>query len=255
MMLRKVWAGLACVLAWGGVAPVQAEELRVVLTPRSVPFSYLDERGELAGFNVDIVKALCAELRRNCRLETLPFPDIIPAVASGRFDLGVANFLRTPEREQQVAFSMPYWRSTSVFVGRAGTRFGEIGELLRSTPVCAIAASGQLRYLQARAAAAHDNVRELPSNQDVLDGLLSGACPVALLPTMQVLPFLQSDKGRGLAFLGAPLGEAGLGGTVHMAVRPDAPALREEVDQALQRLIANGEHERAARRYFPFSIL
>ncbi len=247
----------ACMLALACGAPPAAGEdaLRVVLTPRSVPFSYIGEDGELAGFNVDMAKAICAELGRRCALDTLAFPEIIPAVASGRYDLGVANFLRTPEREREVAFTVPYWRSTSVFVGKAGRRVGAVEELLRDTPVCAIGSSGQLRFLIERAGTHVANVRAMPSNQDVLDALQSGECPVALLPTMQVLPFLQSARGQGLAFLAAPLAESGLGGTVHMVVRPGDPELREAIDRALQRLIASGVHERAARRYFPFSIL
>ncbi|THF66302.1 amino acid ABC transporter substrate-binding protein [Pseudothauera nasutitermitis] len=253
-MLRR-WMGA---LALSGALAVQAfagDELRVVLTPRSVPFSLLTESGEMVGFNVDMARAVCAEIGRTCKLEVLPFPEIVPAVAAGRYDLGVANFLRTPERERQVAFTVPYWRSTSVFVGRQGIRVEPLASLLADTTVCAIDGSAQWSYLLARAGASAETVRALPSNQDVLDGLGSGACPAALLPTMQVLPFMQGERGHGLAFLGAPLGEAGLGGPVHMIVRPDAPELRAAVDRALRRLIANGEHERAARHYFPFSIL
>lgn len=255
MRLRALLARVA--LSWlllgGGVA--HAEALNVVLTPRSVPFSYLDEKGELVGFNVDIVRAICARLERSCRLEVLPFPEILPAVAAGRFDLGVANFLRTPERERLVAFTVPYWRSTSAFVGKRDFAMKAVRELLRDTPVCAIGASGQHRYLLEQAGEHAANVRDLPSNQEVMEALLSGDCPVALLPAMQALPFMQTPRGAELAFLGAPLREPGLGGTVHMAVRPGDDALREAIDRALQHLIATGEHERMARRYFPFSIL
>lgn len=255
MRWRLVLAkGVLCALmSVAGLA--HAETLKVVLTPNSVPFSYRDERGELVGFNVDIVRALCAQLARSCQLDTLPFPEILPAVAAGRFDLGVANFLRTPERERLVAFTVPYWRSSSAFVGKRSFAMKAVQELLRDTPVCAIGASVQYRYLIERAGEHSEHVRGLPSNQDVMDALLSGQCPVALLPSMQALPFMQSPRGMELTFLGAPLREAGLGGTVHMAVRPDDAALREAVDRALQHLIATGEHERIARRYFPFSIL
>lgn len=231
----------------------QQPELVVLLTPRSIPFSYLDDSGQLSGFNVDMARAVCRELGRSCRLEVKNFPDIVPAVSEGRADLGVANFLRTPEREALVRFSMPYWRSSSAFVARRGTAQGNAAELLARDGVCAIKGSMQARYLAEQGKGV--GVIEVESNQDALDGLLSGRCPVVLLPTMQVLPFLQREEGRGFAFLGTPLNTDGLGGTVHMIVRPDDPRLLEEVDAALQRIIHSGEHERAARRYFPFSIL
>ncbi|WP_168735187.1 substrate-binding periplasmic protein [Pseudothauera rhizosphaerae] len=255
MTLRTLLGRVLLLSLLLGTAPAGAEELRVVLTPRSVPFSYLDANGELTGFNVDVARAICAQLGRTCRLETAAFADIIPAVAAGRYDLGAANFLRTPEREREVAFTVPFWRSASVFVGKAGRPMKTVGELLGEAQVCAVAGSAQQRYLSGQAGEHAANVRMLPTGQDLLEGLASGACQVALLPAMQALPFIKTPQGAGLAFLGTPLREHGLGGSVHMVVRRGDDALRTAVDHALHDLIASGEHERLARRYFPFSIL
>lgn len=229
---------------------VHAEELVVLVTPRSVPFSWLDERGQLVGFNVDIAQAICRELKRECRLETRRFPEVIPEVASGAAAIGLANFLRTPEREKQVAFSIPYWRSSSAFVGRDGD-----APATERGRICVIAGSMQEAWLAAAERRGQAEVVAHESNQSVLDQLAAGVCPVALLPTMQALPFLQSEAGRGFGFIGAPLAGEGLGGAVHLVVRPGDSALLEAVNRAIDTLISSGEHERLARQYFPFSIL
>lgn len=247
-VVLALWVGTgACVQAHG-------EDLVVLLTPHSVPFSYADEQGRLTGFNVDVANAVCRELGRGCRLEVRPFPDILPAVAAGRADLGIANFLRTPERDALVRFSIPYWRSTSVFIGRADRALAGSSSFLEQGQVCVVEGSMQARYLGAHAGEHAANLRALPSNQGVLDHLHNGLCQVALLPTMQAFSFLKSSQGQGFAFVAAPISEAGLGGTVHMIVRPDDPDLQDEVDRAIASLIRSGEHERTARRYFPFNI-
>lgn len=254
-ILRRVV--LLVTLAFGPFVAVQSHgaDLVVVLTPKSVPFSYSDDQGRLVGFNVDIANAICRELARSCRLEVMPFPEIIPAVSGRGVDLGLGNFLRTPEREALVRFSAPYWRSTSVFVGRPGSPAGENGEFLPDGRICVIAGSMQAKYLDARIGDRADGVIDVAANQDLLDRLQDETCASALLPSMQALAFLRSDEGRPFVFLAAPLVEQDLGGTVHIAIRPDDPGLLESVDRAIATLVRSGEHERIARKYFPFNIL
>lgn len=72
------------------------------------------------------------------------------------------------------------------------------------------------------------------------------------------LSFLKSPEGRPFACLAAPIASEGLGGTVrtvHIAARPDDPGLHAAVGRAIAALIRSGEHERTARKYFPFNIL
>lgn len=255
-ILRRM--ALLVMLAFGapGAAQSHAGELIVVLTPKLVPFSYPDDQGRLAGFNIDIANAICRELGRSCRLEVMPFPGIITAVSGGKVDLGFGNFLKTPEREALVRFSVPYWRSTSVFVGRPGSPVGEKNrEFVPDGQICVIAGSMQARYLDARMGDKAVKVTEVAGNQDLLDRLQDETCALALLPSMQALTFLRSPEGRPFAFLAAPLVEEGLAGTVHIAIRPDDPKLLESVDRAITTLIRSGEHERIARKYFPFNIL
>lgn len=251
---RAVRCALAAVFGAFGLAAA-AGELVVVVTPMSKPFSYTSEQGELSGFNVDMGRAICQKLGEHCRFETMVFPAIVPAVAAGRADIGIANFLKTPERESQVAFTVPYWRSTSSFVGPGGTVLRDAGDAMRRLHVCVIDGSRQQAFLRSLPADAGGALVSMSSNQAVLDQLRVGRCQAALLPTMQALPFLQSPEGRGFSFLGAPLAQEGLGGSVHMLVRPDDPGLLRRVNEAIQELIRDGGHERASRRYFPFSIL
>lgn len=254
-ILRRV--ALLVLLAFGPLAAAQSHdaELVVALTPKSVPFSYSDDQGRLVGFNVDVANAICRALARSCRLEVMSFSGIIPAVSGGKVDLGLGNFLRTSEREALVRFSAPYWRSTSVFVGQPGASAGERGQFVPEGQICAISGSMQAKYLEGRMGDGAAGVTEVASNQDLLDRLQDESCASALLPSMQALVFLRSPEGRPFAFLGAPLAEDGLGGTVHIAIRPDDPGLLESVDRAIATLIRSGEHERIARKYFPFNIL
>lgn len=243
----------ATLLAMAAGAGALAEEaLLVAITDTAPPFAYRDDKGTLKGFNVDLVNALCQRLQRQCKIEVLRFPEVIPAVSSGRYDLGVANTLRTPEREKQVRFSRVIWRSTSSLVGHRELGGAPLAALLKRETTCAIAGTRQLSWLG-------ENTQTPPlaasGNQELLKLLGQNQCALALMPTQQALAFLQGKEGQAFAYIGAPLAESGLGGDVHMVLRPGNDGLKAEVDNALEALIRDGTHDRLSRRHFPYSIL
>lgn len=231
------------------------DPLRVGLTATTQSFSVADPSGGLSGFNVEVVTEICRRIGRRCEMKEIPFREVIPSVAAGAFDIGVGNTLKTPERARQVLFTLPYWRSTSSFVGKAGKPLPHLSALLTDYRVCAIAATRQDAFLRGLPGAGDKSVITLPSNKETLLGLQDGACDFALVPTMQALPFLQASEGNGFAFRGLPLVDQGLGGDVHMVVTPAKPELLKEIDAALAAMIREGVHEKISRRFFSFSIL
>lgn len=258
MLARYAWCltGLCAALAFGVVhaqspAP-SAGVLTVAITATAPPFAFKDDAGVLKGFNVDLVNALCERMQRTCKLDVLRFPDVIPAVSAGRVDLGVANTLKTPEREKLVRFTRVVWRSTSSLIGRRELGGALPTQLLAHVQTCAIAGTRQLSWLAERAARPPVSA---VGNNEVLDLLNHQQCDLVLLPTQMALPYLQSAVGQRFGYIGTPQSDSGLGGDVHMAVRPGTDRLLADIDQALDSLVRDGTHERLSRRYFPFGIL
>jgi len=88
----------------------QAEPLRVVFSPLE-PFVY-EEDGELVGFSVDLWKAIADDLDLQydwVKVETLT--QQLDAVANGSADIALGGISMTPEREEIVDFSYPYFNS------------------------------------------------------------------------------------------------------------------------------------------------
>lgn len=247
----RVWLALFLLLPpLAGLA--QNAALTVAVTATAPPFAFRDDAGRLKGFNIDLVYALCERLQRECRLEVMAFPEVIPAVSAGRFDLGVANTLRTPEREKLVRFTRVVWRSTSSLIGRRELGGAQPQALLAHEQTCAIAGTRQIAWLQERAA---KPPLSAAGNSELIEWLSQDRCDLALLPTQQALPFLQASAGQRFGYIGVPFSEHGLGGDVHIALRPGNDKLQGEIDRALDALIRDGTHDRLSRRYFPFGIL
>ncbi|TQL01893.1 amino acid ABC transporter substrate-binding protein [Cellulomonas sp. SLBN-39] len=81
------------------------------------PFSYHEDgSGELTGFDVEIARAVAAELGVEAQFEETQWDAIFAGLESGRFDAIANQVSITPEREEAYTFSAPYTFSRGVVV-------------------------------------------------------------------------------------------------------------------------------------------
>ncbi|WP_428606847.1 substrate-binding periplasmic protein [Sedimenticola sp.] len=250
--MRRILFSLGLFCIWS--ATLYAEPLTVSITGTVERFAAPNSQGDLHGFNVDIVNEICRRLQRECLLQVRRFPAVLPEIESGGADIGVANHLKTPERAARVAFSIPYWRSTSSFVAPLSLSPNDMDLTLANQPICVIKGTRQQAYLQQVHHVDSQRLITTTSTKELEEKVVNGACRIALLPTLQILTFLQSEPGSRFTFYGPSIDSNGLGGNVHIIVRPDRPQLLKQVNEALSQMIADGTHERITQRYFPFSI-
>ncbi|MGD9917771.1 MAG: transporter substrate-binding domain-containing protein [Paenirhodobacter sp.] len=73
------------------------------------PMGSRDANNAPEGFDVDYCNDLAAALGVKAEIVETPFPERIPALMSGRVDVGVASTSDTLERAKTVGFSIPYF--------------------------------------------------------------------------------------------------------------------------------------------------
>lgn len=78
------------------------------------PEMYLDEQGQPAGYDVDLVTKLADSLGLQLDIQNLDFNGLIPGLQSKKFDLVSVGLTPTEERKQVVDFSRAYVPYTSV---------------------------------------------------------------------------------------------------------------------------------------------
>jgi polar amino acid transport system substrate-binding protein len=74
--------------------------------------------GELAGFDIDMAKAMAETMGVELELKVLPFAELIPAIENGKVDMVISNMTMTVERNMRVAFAGPYFVSGKCLVTR-----------------------------------------------------------------------------------------------------------------------------------------
>jgi polar amino acid transport system substrate-binding protein len=90
---------------------LESGELRVGLSGNQPPLNMRNKRGEIIGFEVDLVKALANSMGLEVRLVPRPFAELLPALEKGDVDLVISGMTITPERNARVAFAGPYFIS------------------------------------------------------------------------------------------------------------------------------------------------
>ncbi len=73
---------------------------------------------DLAGFNVELARLLCAEIKASCTIQMRRFETLVNSLAANRGDAIIASMSVTPQLRAQVDFTDPYYRVPGRFVAR-----------------------------------------------------------------------------------------------------------------------------------------
>ncbi len=114
------------------------------------PFNFTGPDGNPAGFNVDLARLLCAEIKVTCTIQMRRFETLLDSLAANRGDAAIASMAPTPAIRQRVDFTDPYYRAPARFVSRKEAVLPEMRpEYLEAKKVGAIAGSSHEAYLKA----------------------------------------------------------------------------------------------------------
>ncbi len=84
------------------------------------PFSYTDADGKLIGYEVELVDALCAQMQAECEMISQDWDGLIPGLNAQKFDAVIAGMSITPERQEVVEFTDPYFYTGIILIGKKG---------------------------------------------------------------------------------------------------------------------------------------
>jgi len=83
------------------------------------PFSVKDASGKWQGWEIDLMDAVCKEMKAKCEIVDVAWDGIIPALLAKKFDVIWSSMSITDERKKVIAFSNPYYNTPARFTAKA----------------------------------------------------------------------------------------------------------------------------------------
>ena len=114
--LTKLFFAVAT-LAFASVGPALADLRIGVAAEPYPPFTSKDASGKWVGWEVDMVDALCAEIKEKCTIVETAWDGIIPALTAKKIDVIIASMSKTAKRKEVINFSDSYYSTTAMMAG------------------------------------------------------------------------------------------------------------------------------------------
>ncbi|WP_435979869.1 transporter substrate-binding domain-containing protein [Psychrobacter sp. DM4] len=207
------------------------------------PFSYTDADGKLIGYEIELIDALCAQMKADCDVISQDWDGLIPGLNAQKFDAIIAGMSITPERQEVIQFSDPYFYSSIVLIGKKGDDITI--DALSGQPIGSQRATVSSQYLQDEHADADIKLYDTQDNA-YLD-LTSGRTRAMMSDKVTGLDWLKTEAGQNYEIKGAEIStdEDAMG----IGFRKD-DALVAKFNKALSELKANGTYEQITGSYF-----
>ncbi|MFZ0572075.1 MAG: transporter substrate-binding domain-containing protein [Rhodomicrobium sp.] len=249
----RILAFFCAVLLFPLTASAETLHLRIATEGANPPFSTIDSNGNLEGFDVDIANALCVKMGAECEIAAQDWDGIIPALLAHKYDAVIASVNVTEDRKKVVAFSKPYYHSTSVFVVRKGTDVKDLSpKALAGKTIGVQTATNQSAFLEDKYS--RSIVRLYNTVADAYRDLAAGRVEYVMYDKLAAYDWLKSPEGACCEITGDLDDPDYFGSGVAIALRKGDDALVQRFNAAIDGIRADGTYAKINVKYFPFPI-
>ena len=225
---------------------IQYTALKIAVPPMSPPLTMMaDTKGHFSGFSIELMDAICTQMKVRCVYQLYGFEDTFNVVMRGAVDLAVGNLTITKDREQYVSFSLSYLPSFAQFVTLQSSTVKSIAQL-KDKKVGAERNGLYVDYVKTQFALSDDAVLTYPNPSDIMLALNEGTIDAAILDK-ETAESWYANNNNLFALLGSPI-SIGLGfGLMSAKENTD---LIQQVNAALLLIEANGQYSKIYSTYF-----
>lgn len=245
-------AALAGLIATAALAE-DKKEVRIGTEGAYPPFNYIDEKGELVGFDVDIARALCAEANFECTFVVQDWDGIIPGLQANKYDAIIASMSITPKRMEVVDFTQKYYNTPARFVVVKGEEFDITeGSGLEGLRVGVQGATTHEDFVRAKWPKAE--VVTYGTQEEANADLISGRVDLTMADSVQLQEgFLKTEQGDCCEFYGPSFNDPVYHGEgAGIAIRKGEPELVEAFNAAIVKIREDGTYKTINDKYFEF---
>jgi len=234
--MKKLILSTAALALSAGMA--LADTIRMGTEGAYPPYNFINDNGEVDGFERELGDELCALAGLTCEWVTNEWDSIIPNLVSGNYDTIIAGMSITDERDEVIDFTQAYLPpDPSAYVGLAGT------ELEMGTGVVA----AQTGTIQAsHIASTGRTLVEFATPDETIAAVRNGEADAVLADKSYLAPIV-AESGGELTFVAE---DVMIGGGVGMGLRESDGELRETFDDVISTMKNDGSLDALIVKWF-----
>ena len=234
----------------------QWPELRVAIDPTYKPFTYKTEAGEPAGFDVDVAKALCDELKSKCVFVEQAWDGMIPGLQAKKYDAIISSMSITEERKQAVDFTGKYYNTPSCVVVKSALNLGAEAANFKGKKIGVLKASTQEKYAMGELQPAGATIVPYDAQDQVYLDIKSGRLDGTVADVVEVNGgFLSTPDGKDYACAGTRIpvefDAKYFGAGAGVAIRKEDTALRDALNAGIKAIRDSGKWKELAEKHVP----
>jgi polar amino acid transport system substrate-binding protein len=191
------------------------------------PYNFLNDDGEVDGFEREVGDEMCARAELTCEWVTNEWDSIIPNLVSGNYDTIIAGMSITAERDEVIDFTQDYYPPTS----SAYVAVSDVVDLMGGV-VAAQTSTIQAGHVVDTGAA----LLEFPTPEETIAAVRAGEADAVLADKDFLVPIVDASGGE-LMFVGD---DVPLGGGIGMGIRESDTELRDKMDAAITSMKEDG---------------
>jgi len=229
----------AAVVAFAA-STAMAESVRLGTEGAYPPYNFVNDNGEVDGFERELGDELCKRAELDCVWVVNDWDTIIPNLVSGNYDAIIAGMTITPERAEVVDFTKEYLPGDpSVFVAAEGA-----DDSVMKGVVAAQTSTIQSAYV---ASLEEATLVEFSTLEDTVAAVRNGEADAVLASKASLTDFVNESNGE-LIIVGDDIA---IGKGVGMALRKSDPDLRAKFDTAIKSMKDDGTLAAMITKWFP----
>ena len=218
------------------------EALKIGTEASFKPFEFTNEQNEVIGFDIDIAKEIAAKMKREIEVVNMDFSGLIGALQANQVDMVAAGMSITPERQETVNFSNPYYDASQVIVVQESNTGITKKEDLTGKIVAV-----QMGTTGADSVAKVKDVKQLKQFQKVNEAFLelqNGRADAVVIDAPVAAEYLKNMTGLKIA--SEPFTEEKYG----IAIKKENTQLLEDVNKALDEIVQSGKYQELYDKWF-----
>ena len=224
-------------LAFTAGAGLAQETVRLGTEGAYPPYNFLDDNGEVAGFERELGDELCARAELTCEWVTTDWDSIIPNLQSGNYDAIIAGMSITDARREVVDFSESYTPPLpSAYAALSDDVDVESGVVAAQT--------GTIQADHATSTGA--TLLEFPNPEDTVAAVRNGEADAVIADKDFLTSYVESNED--LVFVGE---DVLLGDGIGMGFRQSDDELRETFSTAIQSMKEDGSLNELIAKWLP----